>query len=55
MNDFKAIRNVGFGICVADAAKEIKEVAAFITNACGGRGAVREAAEMCIGMTIKQI
>ena len=50
LNDYEAICNVGMGMCVADSMQEIKNAAAMITSAKGGKGAVREAAEFCISL-----
>ncbi|HOX36438.1 MAG TPA: HAD hydrolase family protein [Candidatus Brocadiia bacterium] len=47
-DDFKdvpAMRRVGFPVAVADARPEVKKVAAWVTEARGGRGALREVAE----------
>ena len=43
--DLPVIRAVGLGIAVADAAAEVCEGADLVTQAPGGRGAVREAVE----------
>jgi len=43
--DLPVLMACGLGIAVADAVKELKEAAAFVTNTPGGRGAVREAIE----------
>jgi YrbI family 3-deoxy-D-manno-octulosonate 8-phosphate phosphatase len=43
--DLPAIRRVGLGAAVADAAPEVRAAAQFVTNAAGGRGAVRELIE----------
>ena len=43
--DIPPMRSAGFSVAVADAAAEVREVAAFVTRTCGGRGAVREVAE----------
>ncbi len=45
--DLPLIRRVGFGVAVADAVAEVKDAAAMVTHAKGGRGAVREVIE-CI-------
>ena len=45
LTDLPVLRNVGFGIAVADAAGEVREAANFVTKARGGQGAVREAIE----------
>lgn len=42
VGDIELMRRVGFAVAVADAVAETRAVAAFVTNAKGGRGAVRE-------------
>jgi phenyl-phosphate phosphatase/carboxylase subunit delta len=39
------LRRVGLPIAVANAVAEVKAVAAYVTTAAGGHGAVREAVE----------
>jgi len=46
--DLSIMKKVGFAVAVANAAKEIKEVAAYITDKKGGRGAVREVVELIL-------
>ena len=43
--DLAVINNVGFGVAVADAAPEVQSAAKHVTEARGGRGAVREVIE----------
>lgn len=43
--DLPAIRAVGFGVAVADAAPELLEAADYVTELSGGRGALREVVE----------
>lgn len=43
--DWPVMKRVGISVAVADAAAELKEVAAMTTHECGGRGAIREVAE----------
>jgi len=43
--DLPAIRAVGFGVAVADAAPELIEEADYVTRLAGGRGALREVVE----------
>jgi 3-deoxy-D-manno-octulosonate 8-phosphate phosphatase (KDO 8-P phosphatase) len=43
--DLQIMRRVGLPIAVANAVEEIREVAAAVTTAAGGHGAVREIAE----------
>ena len=46
--DIPPMRAAGFPVAVADGADEVKEVAAYVTHARGGHGAVREIAEMIL-------
>lgn len=46
--DLSMMKRVGMPIAVADAVDEVKAVAAYVTKARGGYGAVREAAEMIL-------
>jgi 3-deoxy-D-manno-octulosonate 8-phosphate phosphatase (KDO 8-P phosphatase) len=46
--DLVPMRKVGLPIAVANAAREVKETAAFVTERRGGDGAVREALEMIL-------
>jgi len=48
LNDLPALRLAGLPIAVADAMPEVIDAAAFVTNASGGRGAVREAIELIL-------
>jgi 3-deoxy-D-manno-octulosonate 8-phosphate phosphatase (KDO 8-P phosphatase) len=43
--DLQVLRRVGLPIAVANAVAEVKAVAAYVTRAAGGHGAVREAIE----------
>jgi len=43
--DLPVVRAVGLGVAVADAVAELREAAAYVTAAPGGRGAVREVIE----------
>ena len=43
--DLPVLRRVGLPIAVANAVAEVKAVAAYVTTAAGGHGAVREAVE----------
>jgi 3-deoxy-D-manno-octulosonate 8-phosphate phosphatase (KDO 8-P phosphatase) len=45
LQDLPAIRYVGFGVAVANAADEVKKYADFVTTRPGGAGAVREVIE----------
>jgi 3-deoxy-D-manno-octulosonate 8-phosphate phosphatase (KDO 8-P phosphatase) len=46
--DLGLMKRVGLPIAVADAVDEVREAAAYVTRRPGGRGAVREAAEMIL-------
>jgi 3-deoxy-D-manno-octulosonate 8-phosphate phosphatase (KDO 8-P phosphatase) len=43
--DLPVLRGCGYPIAVCDAAPEVRAAARYVTAACGGRGAVREAVE----------
>lgn len=45
LNDREAMRTAGVSFAPADAAPEIKEIADLVTDAPGGKGAVRQAVE----------
>lgn len=45
LNDLPAMRLAGFVGCPADACPEIKEIADYVSNICGGYGAVRDIIE----------
>lgn len=46
--DLPALIRVGFPVAVANAAAEVRAHAVYVTTACGGQGAVREAAELIL-------
>lgn len=46
--DLPAVQFAGLGIAVADACPELRRAADFVTEARGGRGAVRESIEMIL-------
>lgn len=48
MNDYEVLRNVGLSFSVADGVAEVKTAATVVTQAQGGDGAVREAAELTL-------
>ena len=48
LNDIPLMLHCGFAIAVADASSETKARAHYVTNANGGRGAVREAIELML-------
>ena len=45
LNDIPALKKVGFPIAVNNAVEEVKDIAKYITEHHGGRGAVREVVE----------
>jgi 3-deoxy-D-manno-octulosonate 8-phosphate phosphatase (KDO 8-P phosphatase) len=46
--DYPLIRRAGLGVAVADSVGEVCEIADFVTEANGGRGAVREVVELVL-------
>ena len=46
--DLPVIRNVGFGVAVADACEEVRREAHYTTAAIGGSGAARETIELIL-------
>jgi 3-deoxy-D-manno-octulosonate 8-phosphate phosphatase (KDO 8-P phosphatase) len=46
--DLPLLRNCGFPVAVANAVREVKEAAAYVTTRTGGDGAVREVVEMLL-------
>ena len=48
LNDLPAFRAAGVTFAPADAVEEVREAASFVTEAAGGRGAVREAIAMIL-------
>jgi 3-deoxy-D-manno-octulosonate 8-phosphate phosphatase (KDO 8-P phosphatase) len=46
--DLGPLKRTGFAVAVSDARPEVKAAAHFVTRAPGGRGAVREVAEMLL-------
>lgn len=46
--DLSVLRSVGLAACPGDACNEVKEVAHLVTQATGGRGAVRELVEVIL-------
>lgn len=46
--DLGLMRRVGFPVAVADAVEDVRRVAAYVTEAPGGHGAVREVAELIL-------
>ncbi len=49
--DIPLVRRVGFGVAVANAVEELKQVADWTTTRCGGDGAVGEAIEYILKQT----
>ncbi|MBI1883884.1 MAG: HAD hydrolase family protein [Chlamydiae bacterium] len=43
--DISILKRVGFSVAVQNAVSEVKRVASYVTQSCGGRGAVREVVE----------
>src|SRR5262249_43700042 len=48
LTDIVCMRRVGFAIATANAREEAKAAAHYVTNASGGRGAIREVAELLL-------
>jgi len=48
LTDLPVLRRCGFPVAVADAAEEVRAVAAYVTNLPGGAGCVRETIEMIL-------
>ena len=48
INDLEAMKYVGVSVAPNDAHKDIKEIAAHITTACGGQGVIRELFDLII-------
>ena len=48
INDIDVIKNVGFGCCVNDSVKSVKNNAYYITHSKGGDGAVREIIDLLL-------
>ncbi len=46
--DLSMLKSVGFPVAVANACQEIKNAACYVTQRSGGRGAVREVAELIL-------
>jgi 3-deoxy-D-manno-octulosonate 8-phosphate phosphatase (KDO 8-P phosphatase) len=51
--DLSVMNRVGFAVAVADASEYLFDVAHYVTLAPGGRGAVREVAELILGVQNK--
>ena len=48
MPDLEVMQHCGLAVCPADAATDIVEIADYVTNASGGKGAVREIIELVL-------
>ena len=48
LSDLPIMKKVGFPVATADAVDEVKALARYITNAPGGRGAMRETCEFIL-------
>ena len=46
--DISMFNHVGFPVAVADAAKEVRDAASYVTKKAGGKGAVREICELIL-------
>jgi len=49
INDKEAMESVGFPICPSDAYEDIKNISCYITNSTGGKGVIRELANLILG------
>ena len=49
--DLPLLRRCAFPVAVADAVSELRAAAAYVTQACGGQGAVREVIELILKNT----
>jgi 3-deoxy-D-manno-octulosonate 8-phosphate phosphatase (KDO 8-P phosphatase) len=47
-NDLAALKRAGLSACPADAVPEVRETCGYVASRKGGRGAVREVAEMIL-------
>lgn len=52
VNDLPAIEWAALGIAPANALPEVKAASNWVTNSCGGHGAVREAAERILELNV---
>src|SRR5687768_368361 len=50
IGDLELMKVVGFPVAVADAVDEVRAAAAYVTNAKGGRGAVREVTDILLSL-----
>lgn len=49
IGDLELMKRVGFAVAVADAVKEVREAAQYVTQSKGGHGAIREVTDLLIG------
>ncbi|MGI6076528.1 MAG: KdsC family phosphatase, partial [Pyramidobacter sp.] len=54
VNDVECALWAGLGIAVADAVPQLCDVADYVTEKCGGRGAIREAVDMLLSMNVAE-
>jgi 3-deoxy-D-manno-octulosonate 8-phosphate phosphatase (KDO 8-P phosphatase) len=48
IQDIAVMEDVGVAVAVANARNEVKRIADYVTNNCGGRGAIREVVELIL-------
>ena len=48
LSDISVMKKIGFPVATADAIDEVKALASYVTNAVGGRGAMREICEFIL-------
>ena len=48
INDTDVLKHVGFACCPADACSEVIKASGFVTSVAGGRGVIREVAELIL-------
>jgi 3-deoxy-D-manno-octulosonate 8-phosphate phosphatase (KDO 8-P phosphatase) len=48
LGDLPAMRLVGFGVAVADAVREVRHAATYVTSAHAGHGAIREVCDLIL-------
>jgi 3-deoxy-D-manno-octulosonate 8-phosphate phosphatase (KDO 8-P phosphatase) len=51
LNDLRVLSQVGLSACPADAVPEVRTAVHLVSHSPGGRGAVRELAELCLRAT----
>ena len=50
LDDLEAMQAVGFSVCPLDAVYEVRALAVYVCNSCGGDGVLREVAELFIAI-----